>query len=324
MPRALAVGAAVALAIGAAGQALAAAPASAKAPMATSTPTAAGSKQFHLKTTLSGVSFQGESQLSNGDYSASWKTPSETVKVAAPSGSTVILTTPTANSAGVAVALPSGGTKPTHVTADLLRPASAIVTNAVAVGFTPTQAQALIPGHGIQPFYTVGQILETPCVSVTGDSGSAWGRACDTQKFVQDNGGANWVVGDQIVGSGNDPGSAALSNLKAWVSYGPNNSIINWSPNATVSVGGCTNWTAGLTYSGLNLSASTTICSDRVDPYDAGGGTQFGSSWSGCDVSNYTEGVAAVDVDNNPSNASFWVTLNIYIGWTAQQWWGGC
>jgi hypothetical protein len=141
---------------------------------------------------------------------------------------------------------------------------------------------------------------------------------------VQDNGGANWVVGDQIVGSGNDPGSAALSNLKAWVSYGVNNNIINWSPNATVSTGGCTNWTAGLNYSGLCLSASTTICSDRLDPYAAGSGTQFGSSWSGCDVSNYTEGVAAVDVDNNPSNASFWVTLNIWIGWTALQWWGGC
>lgn len=304
--------------VGAAGQALAATHTPIKASTTASASTVPISKHFHLNTTLSGVTFRGESQLTNGDFVAIWKTRSETVKVAAPAGTTVTLVTPTSKSAGVAVTLPTRGLKPAQMTAGRLRPASSVVPNAVAIGFTPAQVQALIPAHsGIQPQYSVGNIIATPCVSVSGDSGYAWGRACDTQKFLQDNGGGNWIVGDQVVGSGNDPGfnTANLTALTAWVSYGANNNIFNWSPNATVTTGGCGNYTASLGYNSTGVSASTTLCSDSLNPYDANSGTSFGSSWSGCDNNAYTEGLASADIDNNPWNASDAVTLHLSISW---------
>ncbi len=271
------------------------------------------SKHFNLNTKLAGVSFKSEAALSNGDYTATWNTPTETVKVAAPSGSTVTLAASPTGSAEVGVTLPTGDSKPAQPN---LGPAGSIVANAIAVGYSVAEADALAMKTGVQPNYNVGDIIATPCVSVTGDAGWAWGRACDTQKFLQNNGGGNWILGDAVVGSANDTGCWCLSNLTAWVQYGANNSIFNWSPNATVTEGSCTNWTASLAYNSVGLSASTTVCSDRLDPYDANTGTKFGAAWSGLDCSHdYTQGVASADVDNNPSNASAAVTLYIHIAW---------
>lgn len=289
----------------------------------------AQSRHFHLRTTLSGVRFEHEAKLSNGDYTAVWKVAGETIKVAAPSGSTVSVVARTPKTATVAISLPNAGPKPSHFDTSQLRLANSIVPNARAVGFTPAQVRSLVKSadRGIGPRYKVGDIIATPCASVSGDSGHAWGYACDTQKFLQDNGGGNWIIGDQVVGSGNDPccvsGTANLSRLAAWVSYGSNNNIFSWQPNATVHEGGCSTWTASLGYNGTGLSASTVLCSDQLDPIYVGSGTKFGSAWSGCDTGGDTEGMAAADIDNNPSNASDYVTLYVSISW-ALTWWGGC
>jgi hypothetical protein len=226
----------------------------------------------------------------------------------------------------VAVALPAKP-KPARMTADMLRPADTVIPNALAVGFTPAEAQALAHkvDAGVNPQYSVGQIMATPCVSTSGDSGHAWGRACDTQKFMQDNGGGNWIIGDEVVGSGNDPccGTANLTNLTSWVSYGANNNIFHWSPNATISVGSCQTYTATAGYNGVGLSATTNVC-DQLSPYGAENGRKFGSAWGTCDWQGQTEGNASTDIVNNPSNASSWVTMNISISWVTPTPWGGC
>jgi hypothetical protein len=263
-----------------------------------------------------------------GDYVATWKINGETVKVAAPTGSTVTVVAPTAKSSGVAVTLPAPKVKPTGMNRDSLKPSGAVVPDALAVGFTPAQATAMVrkAQHTVHPMYNVGDIMATPCASVSGDSGRAWGRACDTQKFLQDHGGGNWIIGDEIVGSGNDcciSGSANLTALTSWISYGANNSIFNWAPNATISVGSCTSYTASLGYNGSGVSATTNIC-DQLSPYDANTGTQFGSTWGTCDWQGNTEGNASTDIDNNPSNASASVTLHVSISWVTPNWWGGC
>jgi hypothetical protein len=284
------------------------------------------SKHFFLNTALSGVRLQRESRLSNGDYTATWKVRGETVTVAAPSGSTVTLPSPGATSTEVSVKLPPLP-KSAQLAAARLRPANSIIPNALAVGFTPAQARAMAKKaqSSTRLMYYPGEIIATPCASVSGDSGHAWGHACDTQKFMQDNGGGNWIVGDEVVGSGNDPccGTANLTNLSSWVSYGANNEIFNWSPNATLSVGGCTTYTATAGYNGVGLSASTQVC-DELSPVDANSGTQFGSSWGTCDWQGRTEGNASTDVDNNPWNASDAVTLWVHIAWVQPNPWGGC
>jgi hypothetical protein len=268
----------------------------------------ATSEHFHLSTTLTGVSFQSEAALSNGDYTAMWKTPTGVVKVAAPSGSTVTVVASPGGSAEVGVTLPTRGTKSALPN---FSPAGSIVANAMAVGYSAAQARALVMSSRIQPNWSPGDVMDTPCAYVSGDGGHAWGRACNTQVFVQDNGGGNWILGDEIVGSGNDLGFGNLSTLRAWVQYGANNTIFNWSPASTVPEGNCTSYSATVG----SISASTTVCADRLDPYGANTSTKFGASWSGCDSEGYTEGMASADKDNNPTNASAWARMNIYISW---------
>jgi hypothetical protein len=287
------------------------------------------SKQFTLDTALSGVTFKGESPLSNGDYVATWQTPSESVTVAAPSGSTVTLVATGPGTAEAGVTLPMPAQELKRTSADPLSPAASVVPDAVAVGFTPAQVQKLIPAatSAVRPAaasgatWRPGQIMATPCVRITGDNGHAYGRACDTQRFVQDLGHLHWIFGDEVTGSGNDPccvnGTADLTRLDAWVSYGAHNTIFKWKPNATIHEGQCTTWTASLSYNGVGLSAQQVICSDRLDPIYTNTSTKFGSAWTGCDSAGNVEGVDSVDLVDSPSTASERVTLWTGIGWAS-------
>jgi hypothetical protein len=153
---------------------------------------------------------------------------------------------------------------------------------------------------------------------VSGDGGDAYGRACDIQRMVQDNGGGNWIIGDEVTSSGNDTGPFRwdiLEGLTAYVNYGANNTIVKWVPNSTVTEGNCSTVSLGLSYDGVSLSDTQTICPDRMDPYGTNTSNKFGSSWSGCDDPAYTEGTNSVDVDNNPWNASAWPGITVGISW---------
>jgi hypothetical protein len=136
--------------------------------------------------------------------------------------------------------------------------------------------------------------------------------------MIQDNGGGNWIIGDEITGSGNDTGPwgwNTLTNLTAYVNYGSHNTIVQWRPNSAIPEGSCSTVSLGLTYAGVSLSDSSTVCPDVLSPYGTNTSNKFGSSWSGCDWDMITEGVDSVDVDNNPWNASDWPNLTVSISW---------
>lgn len=295
------------------------------APASAAIPAPQGSSQLHLSTQLRGFTLAGESPLSNGDYVTTWKNHDTTVTVAAPAGSTVTVES-TGNAAQVGVTTPDKP-KPARMTADRLRSADTVIPNALAVGFSPAEAQAMAhkaAAAAVNPMYSPGQIMATPCATMSGDGGHAWSRACDTQKFVQDNGGGNWIIGDAVVGSGNDPYSTGvLTSLKSWVNYGPKNNIFDWSPNATIQVGNCQTYTASAGYNGVGLSASTNVC-DQLSPYGVGNPRGFGSQWGTCDWQNYTEGNASTDVLRSPTGASAAVSLFVKITWVTPNAWGGC
>lgn len=133
--------------------------------------------------------------------------------------------------------------------------------------------------------------------------------------MMQDNGGGNWYVGDQITGSGNDTsGSNSLTGLAATVNYGSCNSIVQWAPNASVYVGNCTTVTEGTTYNNVSLNSSTQVCPAHMDP-ELSNGTHFASHWSGCNNNNFTAGVNSTDVVWNPYNASSNPGLSVSIWW---------
>ena len=278
------------------------------------------SKVFTLQTPAKDVRLLSEQQIPGGDWTASWIVQGETVKVAAPAGSTVVVAQPDGKSASAMVRTPAQskqGTSLKSLAAAYAAAGKSVVQDAMAVGYTQAEAEALV--GGVHPAYSPGDIISSPCASVTGDGGDAWGRACDVQKMMQDNGGGNWYVGDQVTGSGNDTnGRNSLSGLAADVNYGSGNSIIQWQPNSTVSTGSCTTRGYSLSYNYVNVSTSSTVCPDRMDP-DGPSNTRFGGHWSGCDRWGAdTEGVNSVDVVWNPSSALSNPGLSVKI------WWADC
>jgi hypothetical protein len=279
------------------------------------------SKAFTLQTPAKDVTFVGEEQIPGGDWTASWTVNGETVKVAAPAGSTVIVAQTGGRSASALVRTPAQSKRGTSLKSLATAYAAAgksVVQDAMAVGYSSAEAQAL--AGGVRPAFKPGDIISSPCASVTGDGGDAWGRACDVQKMMQDNGGGNWYVGDQVTGSADNSWNSLydITGLAADVNYGSGNSIIQWQPNSTVSTGSCTTRGYSLNYNYVNVSTSSTICPDRMDP-DGPSNTRFGGHWSGCDKwGSDTEGVNSVDVVSDPSNA----TANPGLGVTI--WWADC
>jgi hypothetical protein len=302
--------AAAALAFGSVGQAAAVAP-------------AAKSAEFHLKTTATDVKFLGEKQLPGGDYTATWKMFGETVKVAAPAGSTVTVAKPSHGQATASVQVPASLRKGNlrALAAAYAASGKSVYQDALAVGYSPAQAARIAApttrtANVVQPMTAAGSIISTPCVSTSGDAGNAYGRACDVQKMMQDNGGGNWIVGDEVTGSGNDTDWAdSLSGLAAYVNYGSGNTVIKWTPNSTVNAGNCQTISLGVSYNGVSASDSQTICPARIDPYGTNTSTRFGSKWSGCDSSNWVEGVPSDDIVNDPSYASSNPNLTVTIWW---------
>lgn len=289
-----------------------------------SLPAAAHSAHFQLVTSATNVTFLGERQIPGGDFTAAWRLYSETVRVAGPSGSTVIVPKPAAKQALVTVRPLASAHKGSlaALAAAYALAGKSVVQDAMAVGYTRAEAMNLAAQapavDSVSLAYSPGQIIQTPCASVSGDGNNAYGRACDIQRMVQDNGGGNWIIADEVTSSGNDTGPFrwnTLESLTAYVNYGANNTIIKWTPNATITQGNCGTITLGFTYQGVGLSATQTVCPDRMDPYGTNTGNKFGASWSGCDTSNYTEGTTSVDVDNNPWNASDWPGLTVGISW---------
>ena len=282
-----------------------------------------GSLHFHLVAGSAHARFLGERKLPGGDYTAAWRVYGETVRVAGPSGSTVTVPRPARNHAMATIRPPASLHK--HSLAALAeayaRSGKSIAQDAMAVGYSAAQARKLArqaAGTHARTAYSPGQIIETPCASVSGDSNNAYGRACDVQKMVQDNGGGNWIVGDETTSSGNDTGPFrwnTLESLTAYVNYGANNTIVQWKPGSSVPEGNCSTVSLSLSYDNVGLSDSETVCPDREDPYGTGTANKFGAQWSGCDTSNYVEGADSVDVDNNPSNASVWPGVTVGISW---------
>lgn len=295
--------------------------ATASQPAWAATTSATQSAHFHLIAKTGNVRFLGERMLPGGDWTAAWHLFGETVRVAGPSGSSVIVPRPHRLHAMATIRPPAAFHKGSlrALAAAYSRAGKSVIQDAMAVGYTLTQARRIAGRAGLRsPSYSPGQIIQTPCASVSGDSGQAYGRTCDVQKMVQDNGGGNWIIGDEVTGSGNDTGPYrwnTLTNLTAYVNYGANNTIVQWTPNSSIYEGSCSTVSLGLTYDGVSLSDTQTICPDREDPYGTNTGNKFGSSWSGCDSNNFVEGVNAVDVDNNPSNASDWPGLTVSISW---------
>jgi hypothetical protein len=285
------------------------------------------SAHFQLVTAANDVQFLGEHQLSGGDYTASWRVYGGTVTVAGMSGSTVTVPSPVTSGSlsgvGVSLRAPDLKAKGGSLTqmANAYRDAGkSPAQDALAVGFTSTQAARIAAGttaaHTVTPMTAPGTIIYSGCANYTGDAGNAYGRACDVQKMMQDNGGGDWYVGDQVTGSGNNNDWwNSLTGLAGYVSYGPNNTIVEYAPNGTTSVGNCTTVGFSLGWNGVGLNTSSQVCPGTLSPYGPPSNTVFGAHWSGCNTGALTQGVNSDDVDHSPSGAASAPNVSVAIWW---------
>ncbi|WP_370100437.1 hypothetical protein [Streptacidiphilus sp. MAP12-20] len=281
------------------------------------------SQHFNI-TGLSGATFQAEHQLPGGYWTAQWKVQGHTVKVAALPGSTVVLkqthgkVSAQVNTPNLKTTFHGDGRAAAF---GYMASGASVIANAEAVGFTPAQAAKIAasaaPKGRIMPLDTsVGGIIQSPCASVSGDAGNAWGQTCDIQKMLENDGGGNWYVGDQVTGSGNDPDwYASLSGLAADINYGGGNSMKQWDPSGYRDAGQCGTLSTSASWNGIGVSASSPLCPDHIDIDGRATAQNYGSHWSGHDTGNRTEGVASSDVVYSPGNASSNPGLTVSIWW---------
>jgi len=157
----------------------------------------------------------------------------------------------------------------------------------MAVGFIRLRLKKIVatstgsatPTTGILPFYNNGDIINSWCVNTSGDGGTAWGHGCITQKMMQQNGG-DWYIGDSITGSGNDNNGAtgnSLTGLQVRNDYPSGNTVVQYNPSGTITRGSCSNFNPGLSWNGISVSASATICPSNEQPA-FNGNTGFGAN----------------------------------------------
>ncbi|MBV8194550.1 MAG: hypothetical protein JOY80_03390 [Candidatus Dormibacteraeota bacterium] len=150
------------------------------------------------------------------------------------------------------------------------------------------------------------------CVTMTPSNG--YGRACDLQQMLSQNGG-DWYLSDAMTMSahyGNGFFSPSLEFMYVYAKWSANNSEVQWSPTSNgIDVGNCQQTSVGVAYI-VSVSETWTVCPVKWGLYTLNS-TQFGSYWSG--QSQNWEGVDAVDVVHDPPNASPGTTLYAYMYW---------
>jgi len=265
-----------------------------------------------MSTAIPGMAMR--SSVDHGDGSV-------TVRWSAPTGEAVTVTgTPGAVVSATRRTTPTGGQElfvdvrtPDIDKADTEAVAKAL--NAYQTGMRSVQRDAAntgIPASEVSGIVPLTVIFDSWCVDVTLDS-RHWEHFCDVREKVQDNGGGDWYMGDEMTGSTTRTGGQYLYSSYGGVAYTANNTMVKWQPSAdVVPSSGCATNTQKLSYNGVELSSETTVCPSVIHPYtNRLGGAGLEEFWHGCD--DGVIGLNPVDVIHSPPSASVGATLKGYI-----------
>jgi hypothetical protein len=269
--------------------------------------------------------------IAGGDVVETWKSGDASVVAVGAAGSTIAIhPVSAANGSGSVTASvtsapidKSGPDAAARAVAAYAASGRSVYADALAVSGDPAWAARVAAQAGTTSTATANRpatsatphgIIDSACANAVGDSNHAYGRVCVVQNLITATSNGTWYIGDQTSGSANDTATLhALTRFHAWDSYPTGNGIVEWNPQSTIPKGSCSNVTASLSYSGVGVSQSSTVCPDKLTPtiYDHG----FGTEWSGCDHHAYVEGAPGVDVDKRGPTASAVVTAWSYIHW---------
>jgi len=170
---------------------------------------------------------------------------------------------------------------------------------------------------------SAASIYNSWCTSVTSADGHVYTQACDLQFLDVNRGNGDWYLADEAQASGRSNDTSfwfpdRLTSVGEYLSYGVNNTIVQWSPGVTqYEPSSCATATVGYTSSqtGVNFSISKSICASYFGPWNQTL-RAFGTAWHGREPqANWYEGTISVDEDHNPWNASPNPTLVVSETW---------
>jgi hypothetical protein len=229
-------------------------------------------------------------------------------------------------------------------TADVVTPSSnstsgigysTIYDNAIAVGFSKAQAEAMVAnakktvaevtGNSPKTKSTTSArtkktnsvsslpIIGSPCVNGNFNGGQATGRTCDVQTLVQSNSSGRYINDDITTSGHNGTWWNNLTNLSGNDNYAHGNNIVKWNPTVFRPTGSCSTFNEGISFDGLNLGDSETVCAAGLGPEWSDPTTGNGAEWNGC--SGNTQGAPSTDVVDNPSGVSSSMVVRLNMSW---------
>jgi hypothetical protein len=136
---------------------------------------------------------------------------------------------------------------------------------------------------------------------------------CDIRRKVQDNGGGDWYLGDEMTGTTTNTGGWHLYSSYGGIVYPAGNEMVLWKPNQTIYPSACGKDTQKISYNGVELSTEATVCPDKIDPIPSGfGGPGIEVFWHGC-ADQQSIGFDPIDIVHNPPGKSTQATLKAYV-----------
>ena len=190
----------------------------------------------------------------------------------------------------------------------------------------------LLSAHGPAPASTTARldayIYNSWCAGYY-PSGGGYIDACDLEYMVQNSGGGDWYLADQITTNANASG---LQYYLTDFSWPANNRFVEWSPQSPTSVGGCQTVSEGLSYDGLNLGTQYQVCSETVSPsvYNSGSPYFMMTSSNACGwilfwdtCPSGSQGYQTSDIVHSPPSASYDPLLSVHMQWNGGNNWGG-
>lgn len=196
----------------------------------------------------------------------------------------------------------------------VLRASSNISRQLVSTFTTKSKVPQSIVAHTIKP----GTILASPCVALKNVNGGAGGgETCDVITMVQENGpnDQNWYLGDELTTSGSESNwDTNLESLTGNDKYANGNQIVKWDPSSSRTQGSCSSISENLTYDGVGVSSTDSVCPNKISPEWYAPTTGSGVTWSGCDGTDIL-GAPGVDVLHSPPGTSLKMVVRIKMSW---------
>jgi hypothetical protein len=111
------------------------------------------------------------------------------------------------------------------------------------------------------------------CVDI--DNSNGWAHGCYSRK----RGETSRYWGTSSVVSGSAKGIRSLERLRTRHLYNSTTEIRRWRPQEDISAGSCGTRSIGLSYKGISLSNSSTVCPAKLSPSFHNSGREFRVTW---------------------------------------------